>query len=80
MRMRNAAGTVVNVEDDLAARLRRAGWTADQSTPRTDVAEELPVDKDTLIAEAEAAGINIDRRWGVQRLRDAINNARASHG
>lgn len=33
-------------------------------------------DKNALLAEAADLGIEVDRRWGVQRLRDAIAAAR----
>lgn len=82
MRMRNAAGTVVDVGDALAARLRRAGW-ASLETPSSVAGPEpvgLPTDKDALIALAEAEGISIDRRWGAQRLRNTISAARGRHG
>ena len=33
-------------------------------------------DLDELRAEAEAAGVDVDRRWGEKRLRDEISKAK----
>lgn len=85
MILRNAAGTTVDVADDLAARLRRRGWTpiGEPSGPvptATPPVVDLPADKDALVAIAEAEGITIDRRWGVERLTDTIQEARQTDG
>lgn len=82
MRLRNAAGTAVEVSDDLAARLVRRGWRPDapDPPPAEPSADGLPDDKDQLVALAEAEGVEIDRRWGAARLTDAIRTARKGDG
>lgn len=37
-----------------------------------------PDEKDTLVAEAEALGIDVDKRWGVARLTSEIEKAKAN--
>lgn len=42
--------------------------------PRSEPAAANP-DKEALIAQAEALGVDVDRRWGVPRLVDEISKA-----
>jgi hypothetical protein len=46
-RLRSRAGTVVNVSDDTAARLRSRGWT-DADSKRTETAKATP---ETAVAD-----------------------------
>lgn len=87
MKLRNGAGTVVGVSDALAARLLARGWKpadapSDVASPVEPAAElvlsdDVPAEKDDLIAVAEAEGVDIDRRWGAARLAEAIRQARS---
>jgi hypothetical protein len=42
-----------------------------------EVEDEYEVDLDELRAEAEAAGVKVDGRWGAERLREEIDAAKA---
>lgn len=88
MRLRNGAGTVIGVSDAMAARLQARGWQPVDMPAETVVPAEpatvdpvspgdLPAEKDALITVAEAEGVDIDRRWGVARLTEAIRQARS---
>ncbi len=55
-------------------------YPAEDQAPPAAVAEgddppDDPDEKDGLIAEAEARGVKIDKRWGVARLRAALEAA-----
>lgn len=71
-------GGVVTAERPALASLPPAPEVA---APRARVAQEprdaAPVDLDALRAEAEAAGIDVDGRWGETRLRVEIARASA---
>lgn len=40
-----------------------------------DESAEKPADKDDLIAQAEAKGVKVDRRWSIERIQAALNDA-----
>jgi|GEM_PF-4516174 len=48
---------------------------ASSPSPATAPALSLPEGRDALIAVAEARGIEVDRRWGIKRIRSAITGA-----
>jgi hypothetical protein len=48
-----------------------------QPAPEPDQPADQPEDVDQLRVEAEALGIQVDRRWGAARLRQEIDAARA---
>lgn len=71
-------GTVTEIDDNdegMVALMRElaAGGQVDVVDPEPEPAEDL----DALRAEAEAAGVRIDKRWGADRLREEIESARA---
>lgn len=49
------------------------------SDPEPEIAvpvEPVISEKDALTAEAERLGIDVDKRWGIKRIRQAIDEAR----
>ncbi len=52
-----------------------AGWT--DSPARVSRSDEVMDGKDELIAQAEALGLDVDRRYGAARLRAMIAEAKA---
>jgi len=51
---------------------------ADVRVPEENKGSGLTIEThDSLLREAEDAGVKVDRRWGDQRLRDEIDAARA---
>jgi hypothetical protein len=57
-----------DVEASVAA--RKAGWK-DSPADLGAVAENVS-DRDSLVARAEGLGIQVDKRWGVKRIQQAI--------
>lgn len=57
-----------DVEASVAA--RKAGWK-DSPADLEAVAENVS-DRDYLVARAEVLGIQVDKRWGVKRIQQAI--------
>ncbi len=47
----------------------------DAAPVTSDVATGEPDEKTQLMAIAQASGVKIDKRWSVQRIRDAIEGA-----
>lgn len=62
---------IFNTQEDIDAAIAE-GW---KESPADVVAQEVD-EKSALIAEAEALGIDVDKRWGVQKLKDVIAAAK----
>lgn len=61
--------------DDLNAELDRRAGIEPESQPVVEPADESPEDEKTrLAAQLEAAGLTVDRRWGIKRLRSEAAN------
>jgi hypothetical protein len=60
-------GKIVNSKEEHEALLALA-----IPEPKAEVTEE----KENLLKEAEALGVEIDKRWGLQKLKDAIAEKR----
>jgi hypothetical protein len=65
------AGVPVEVSDPFVIRKLRGNrfW---REVPEADEDGDGELSRDELIAEAERRGIEVDRRWGVRRLREAV--------
>jgi outer membrane murein-binding lipoprotein Lpp len=59
------------------AQLRGEGQRS-QSEQKRDAEPDQSADVKQLQAEAEAAGVTVDKRWGADRLRQEIDAAKAS--
>ena len=67
-------GEAVDVLDAFIVRKLRGNrfWSEVPEEPDPDTNEDGITDKAELIAMAEAAGVEVDKRWGVARLRAAL--------
>ena len=72
--------------DEEAMRLVQADYAVVIAGAAIETAVKLPAaeirnadadDKETLVAEAEALGIDVDKRWGAAKLKSAIEAAKA---
>jgi hypothetical protein len=77
-------GDTVDVDDNEAAQLCAAGLAApvvddpvETAVPSTEEVEKRTTsdDLDALREQAEAAGVAVDKRWGVNKLRQEIDAA-----
>lgn len=80
-RWKYAQGNAVIVEDEAAEAALEGQWydsPADIPAPVIESSEEeqllidAKAEKDALLAEAEARGITVDKRWGIARLKEAL--------
>jgi hypothetical protein len=56
-------------------RSSKLGWVLASTTPGPPVVAEPPVnEKQQLTAQLESAGITVDGRWGLKRLRTEAAN------
>lgn len=66
----------VEDEDDGEPEVSGAPDSPEEDVPPAPADEPPPDDRAALVAEAEAMGLTIDKRWGVDRIKAALDAAK----
>lgn len=64
-------GARVFTDADAAVAARKSGWK--DSPADLEPVEEVVDERDALVAKAASLGVQVDKRWGIKRIQQAID-------
>ncbi len=62
-------------EDDEVRDALKQGWSDAPGNVEIEEISDAPPTKEELIGIAQQLGVKVDRRWGIERIRQAIEDA-----